>query len=84
MQAKHARLARLPEILERIGISRSSLHNRIKDGLWCPPIRIGSRSVGFINYEIDELLKAYIRGSSPSEIRELVKKLVADRKEENL
>lgn len=81
MQARNARLARLPEILERIGISRSSLHNLIKAGLWCPPIRIGSRCVGFISYEIDELLKAHIRGSSPTEIRELVQKLLADRKE---
>lgn len=68
------------EVLDRIKQSRTSLRNKIQAGLWCPPISLGARAIGFIKYETDELLSAYINNFSPDEIRALVQKLIAERR----
>ena len=72
-------IERKAEVLNRLGLSRSTLHNKIQNGLWAPPISLGARAVGFIKHETDELITAYINGYSPEQLRELVKNLVAER-----
>jgi prophage regulatory protein len=72
-------IERKAEVLNRLGLSRSTLHNKIQNGLWVPPISLGARAVGFIKHETDELITAYINGYSPEQLRELVKNLVAER-----
>ena len=76
---EHLQVERKSEVLQRIGLSRSTLHSKIQKGLWCPPIPLGARAVGFIEYETDELIAAHINGYSPDQLRELVKNLVAER-----
>jgi len=73
------KIERKPAVLQRIGLSRSTLHNKIQQGLWCPPINLGARAVGFLEHETDELIAAYVNGYSPEQLRELVKTLVAER-----
>jgi len=72
-------IERKAEVLNRLGLSRSTLHNKIQNGLWVPPISLGAWAVGFIKHETDELITAYINGYSPEQLRELVKNLVAER-----
>ena len=72
-------IERKPAVLQRIGLSRSTLHSRIQQGLWCPPISLGARAVGFLEHETDELIAAHINGYSPEQLRDLVKSLVAER-----
>jgi len=45
-----------------------------------PPVSLGGRSVGWPEYEITAINAALIAGKSETEIKELVKKLTADRK----
>jgi prophage regulatory protein len=73
------KIERKPAVLERIGLSRSTLHSRIQEGLWCPPISLGARAVGFFEHETDELIAAHINGYSSDQLRELVINLVAER-----
>jgi len=75
----YLQVERKPAVLQRIGLSRSTLNSKIKEGLWCPPISLGARAVGFLEHETDELIAAHIRGCSPDQLRELVKNLVAER-----
>ena len=74
------KIERKAELLTRIGLSRSNLNLKVKSGVWCPPISLGERAVGFIEYESNELLAAYANGYSGSEIQALVQKLVEERK----
>ena len=76
---EHLQIERKSEVLQRIGLSRSTLHSKIQQGLWCPPISLGARAVGFLEHETDELIAAHINGYSPEQLRELVKNLVAER-----
>ena len=56
IKAISLKIERRPAVLERIGLSRSTLHSRIQKGLWCPPISLGARAVGFLEHETDELI----------------------------
>jgi len=81
MRKKELMIERKSAVLQRIGLSRSTLHSKIQKGLWCPPISLGARAVGFIEHETDQLIKAHIQGLTPQEICALVTKLVAERRE---
>ena len=69
------------EVLTQSGLSTATLQRRINAGLWCPPISLGARRVGFVAHETNELLCAYINNFTESEIKDLVKKLVIERKQ---
>lgn len=74
------KLLRLPHVLELRGKSRSAHYDDIQRGLMTPPVNLGGRSVGWPEYEITAINAALIAGKSETEIKELVKKLTADRK----
>jgi prophage regulatory protein len=72
-------LWRLPAIKSETGLSRSTLYARAKSQLFTPPVVLGARAVAWPKREVEALNEARIAGKSDDEIRELVKKLVADR-----
>jgi len=74
-------LNKKPLVLERFGISKSTLHNRVNDGLITPPVSTGARSVAWPSNEVESLVNAQIAGKTPDEIRLLVKVLIEKRTE---
>lgn len=73
-------ILRLPSVLNKRGRSRSAHYLDIHEGLFTPPVPIGSRAVGWPENEVDAINAARIAGKSDCEIRELVRRLVAARK----
>lgn len=73
------KILRLPILLDRIGHSRSTLYQRIADGLWTHPVSIGLRAVGWPDFEVSALIAARIASKSDAEIRTLVVELEAAR-----
>ncbi len=74
-------ILRLPAVLARTGLSRSTLYMHIEKGLWPKQVRIGDRAVGWPDREVTAMNQARISGKPEDAIRELVKRLVAARKE---
>jgi prophage regulatory protein len=74
------RINRKPEVLKRLGISKSTLHLKINQQLFPPAIALGARSIGFLQHEIDAVLAAMVAGKNNKEIQSLVAELVAQRK----
>lgn len=74
------KLLRLPHVLELRGKSRSAHYDDIHKGLMTPGVNLGGRSVGWPEREVAAINAALIAGKSESEIKELVRKLVSDRK----
>lgn len=72
-------ILRLPAIKSESGLSRSTIYLRITQGLWTKPVSLGGRSVGWPAREISALLSARIACKSDDEIRDLVKKMEAER-----
>lgn len=52
--------------------SHASIYNAIRDGLFTRPVPIGSRAVGWPDYEVTALCQARIAGWSEVDIRKLV------------
>ena len=57
------RFLRLPEVLERTGLSRSTIYVRLAEGRFPQPVRLGDRAVGWIEAEIDEWVRERIAES---------------------
>lgn len=60
-------ILRLPEVIKRTGIPRSSIYSAIKEGLFPAPISLGARRIGFLENEIDAWLEDRIKQSRPNE-----------------
>ncbi|EAW26002.1 putative transcriptional regulator [Alteromonadales bacterium TW-7] len=73
------KIIRRTEVLEKIGRSKSSLYNDIKEGLFVPPISIGARAVGFVESECEKVIQAMIAGYSKNQLKALVKEIVNNR-----
>lgn len=48
------RILRLPAVMARIGLSRSSIYLRIKEGSFPKPISLGVRAVGWLESDISD------------------------------
>ena len=76
------RIERKPEVLARTGLARSTLHHRIKNGLFVPPVSLGGdRAVGWPSHEVTAVITAMVAGRSPDDIRTLVSSLIEKRQE---
>ena len=73
-------IQRLPAVLRERGRSRSAHYLDIQQGLFTKPVSIGARAVGWPAHEVAALNAARIAGKSDDEIRELVVRLEAARK----
>jgi len=74
------RILRLPACKDKSGDSRSTTYQKIKDGLWPPPVAIGPRSRGWVEHEIEAVLAARVAGESDEAIRALVAGLINARR----
>lgn len=55
-------LLRIRDVLQRLPISRTSLYDGIKIGLYPAPVRVGKRTVAWRESEINELINNFKRG----------------------
>lgn len=73
-------ILRLESVKSKTGKSRSTIYRDHGLGLLTPPVKIGARSVGWPENEIDAINAARIAGKSDDEIKALVKQLIEQRK----
>ena len=57
------RFLRLPEVMERTGLSRSTLYVRMAAGCFPRPVALGRRAVGWIEAEVEVWVEARIAES---------------------
>ena len=49
-----SRLIRLPEVLDRVSLSRTSIYARVNDGPFPKPIKLGPRAVAWLESAVEE------------------------------
>ncbi len=59
-EAASRRLIRLPEVLKRVGLSRARMYGLINAGRFPKQVRIGLRSVVFLESEIEAWMDSVI------------------------
>lgn len=57
-QNTRQRIERLPAIIERTGLSRSSIYALIAKDEFAKPVKLSLRAIGFISEEVDEWIAA--------------------------
>lgn len=57
------RLIRVPEVLRRVGFSRTTMYELIKEGRFPDKVIIGARAVAFVESEIDAWIDNAISNS---------------------
>lgn len=67
-QSNKERILRLPNVMKRTGDSRSSIYLKIKEGSFPKPISLGTRSVGWLESEIDAYIAALIQKSRNTKV----------------
>jgi prophage regulatory protein len=75
-----AMLLRLPELRRKWPRCKTTIYADIADGVFPPPVHLGERCSAWIEGEVDQVCAARIAGASEAQIRELVKRLVAERR----
>ena len=60
---EQVRFLRLPEVLARTGLSRSTIYVRLDQGRFPKPVSLGGRAVGWIEAEVDEWIRERIAAS---------------------
>lgn len=54
-------IMRLPTVMQRTGLARSTIYQMLGRGLFPRPINLGERAVGWLTSEVDEWLVARVR-----------------------
>jgi prophage regulatory protein len=54
MKNEAKKIIRLPTVIERTKISRSSIYSFVKNGTFPTPIKLSVRSIGFLESEIED------------------------------
>ncbi|MEQ8799547.1 MAG: AlpA family transcriptional regulator [Salinisphaeraceae bacterium] len=57
------RIIRLPDVILRTGLSRSSVYLRIANGEFPRPVPLGGRAVGWVESEVEQWLADKIESS---------------------
>jgi prophage regulatory protein len=57
------KILRLPTVLDRTGLSRSSVYLRVTEGRFPRPVSLGARAVGWIETEVEEWIAHQIEVS---------------------
>lgn len=59
----HHHIIRLPAVLSRVGLSRSTVYAAISRNDFPAPISLGARAVGWLDTDIDAWLQSRIQNS---------------------
>ena len=57
------KILRLPVVLDRTGLSRSTVYLRVNEGRFPRPVSLGARAVGWIETEVEEWIARQIEVS---------------------
>lgn len=58
---KQVAIERKPSVLQRTGMSNSTLYEEVAAGRFPKPVKIGARSVGWISTEVDAWIEQRIQ-----------------------
>lgn len=53
-------ILRLPSVIARTGLSRSSIYLRMSEGTFPKSVPLGARAIGWVEEEVDEFLDRQI------------------------
>jgi prophage regulatory protein len=74
------KLLRLPAVLAKMGVSRSTIYNKMMNGMFPSPVKFGARISAWPENEISEIISAIVADKSNEEMADLVVDIESRRK----
>lgn len=68
-------ILRLPDVIIRTGLSRSSIYNAIKSGNFPDRVSLGPRATGWRSTDIDEWIESRINVNNPPRKTNITKRI---------
>jgi|SRR5450830_183820 len=62
-KAVRLRVIRIDKVIDKVGLSRSTIYNLINEGRFPQRVRLGARAMGFYEHEIDTWMLQLGRGA---------------------
>ena len=53
-------ILRLPQVIKRTGLGRSTIYQLVKDGKFSPPIALSVRAVGWLESDVNAFLQSRV------------------------
>jgi prophage regulatory protein len=75
-------ILRFPQVVERTGLPRSTIYAKLADDNFPRPIKLGARSVGWLEAEIQGWLDQRISESANQRISESANQRISESREE--
>lgn len=60
---------RLPEVIRRTGLGRSTIYLRVNNGTFPAPLKIGIRAIAWLESDVDSWLAATVKAARPARRR---------------
>jgi len=54
------KILRLPDVIERVGFSRSSIYAFVENGTFPKPLKISVRAIGWLDSDVDDWISEQI------------------------
>lgn len=70
---------RMPDVSKTLGLGKTAIYDRIKDGVFPPSIKLGYNVVVWPSHEIREIMQTYVSGQTDAQRQALVKILIKRR-----
>lgn len=61
--SKHSRILRQPAVTDRIGLSRTTIWRRIREGEFPVPVRLGKNAVGWLESDVENWIASLTKCS---------------------
>lgn len=59
-KGKPTKIIRLPAVIERVGLQRTAIYERIAEGTFPKPVPLGGHAVGWVEAEVQEWIDGRI------------------------
>ena len=59
------KILRFPTVIEKTGLSRSTIYLKVSEGEFPKPISLGANSIGFLEAEVDKWIESRISKRDP-------------------
>lgn len=61
------RIIRLPQVMNKVGMKKSAIYSRIKDGDFPAPIKLGKHASGWLESAVDQWIRKLARNDGHEE-----------------
>ena len=64
----NSKFLRLPQVIDRTGYRKTSIYERIQQGDFPRPVKLGPRAVGWLDSEVEEWMRSRLKARDAEEV----------------